>query len=211
MLPKYFHWSAGLVCFLALQQVGMAQGANPLPVPFSTGTTIVLEKALVPEKPTILLFWRKGSSMERDFARSIYETSKATSGFRSIALTTGNEAAAKQFSITQTPTAMVYDRRGRLLGRSDNPQAIVTLLEKALRVMRIDWAEEGTPLFAEAEKVMKGRGLKPGIMRTMSLKPRVMELIQTLHQEHHVKDGALDRRTKEMIATYVSALNRCKY
>jgi hypothetical protein len=38
-----------------------------------------------------------------------------------------------------------------------------------------------------------------------------MDLINKLSRQAHFSDGYLDRRTKEMIATYVSAINKCKY
>jgi len=48
-------------------------------------------------------------------------------------------------------------------------------------------------------------------MRTMSLRPEWLKQINELHRMEHQPDTALDRRTKEMIATYVSALNKCKF
>jgi alkylhydroperoxidase/carboxymuconolactone decarboxylase family protein YurZ len=48
-------------------------------------------------------------------------------------------------------------------------------------------------------------------MRTMSLEPDVMMTVQSVAGKMHFSDGALPRRQKEMIAAYVSALNKCKY
>ena len=45
----------------------------------------------------------------------------------------------------------------------------------------------------------------------MSLQPAWMESIDKLSSIAHFSDTALPRRTKEMIATYVSGINRCKY
>jgi hypothetical protein len=38
-----------------------------------------------------------------------------------------------------------------------------------------------------------------------------MGLVQELASLMHFSDGFLPRKQKEMIATYVSGLNRCKY
>ena len=59
--------------------------------------------------------------------------------------------------------------------------------------------------------MLGGRRPVPGILRTMSLQPEYMALISATAQKAHFTDGFLKRRTKEMIATYVSSLNHCKY
>jgi hypothetical protein len=63
------------------------------------------------------------------------------------------------------------------------------------------------------QKLMPFKSAKqiPGIMRTMSPKPESMALVQELASMMHFSDGALTRRQKELVATYVSGLNRCKY
>lgn len=45
-------------------------------------------------------------------------------------------------------------------------------------------------------------------MKTMSLRPDFLRAIDTATQMHFT-DGALTRAQHEMIASYVSALNRC--
>jgi len=53
-------------------------------------------------------------------------------------------------------------------------------------------------------------GVVPEILRTMSLRPDFLEAIDTASNVHF-SDGALTRAEHEMIASYVSALNRCRY
>jgi hypothetical protein len=118
--------------------------------------------------------------------------------------------------VTSTPTGIVYDRRGRVVARSGELEPLRAALEKAGTVMRIDWAEEGDPRLEEVIRIRggvrpEGKRVVPGIMRTMSLQPEYMEFVHKLSQKAHFSDGFIDRRTKEMIATYVSALNKCKY
>ena len=51
----------------------------------------------------------------------------------------------------------------------------------------------------------------PGILKCMSLSPELFRGMDEVSGQVHFKDGHLTRRIKEMIATYVSALNRCPY
>jgi hypothetical protein len=81
---------------------------------------------------------------------------------------------------------------------------------------RIHWIEdsqaqgETAALYAR----IKGEhplGIVPAIMRTMSLRPDFLEPIREAANRLHFRDGALSRAQHEMIASYVSALNRCRY
>ena len=53
-------------------------------------------------------------------------------------------------------------------------------------------------------------GRVPDILRTMSVRPDFMTAIMKA-SELSFSDGALSRAQHEMIASYVSALNRCHY
>jgi len=50
----------------------------------------------------------------------------------------------------------------------------------------------------------------PDILRTMSLRPDFLAAVNAASNLHFT-DGALTRAQHEMIASYVSALNRCRY
>ena len=50
----------------------------------------------------------------------------------------------------------------------------------------------------------------PEILRTMSLRPDFLAAIDQASRLHFT-DGALNRAQHEMIASYVSALNKCRY
>jgi hypothetical protein len=79
---------------------------------------------------------------------------------------------------------------------------------------RIAWVEDADasgPL-AEAYAAIRSafEGRVPDIARTMSLRPDfLMAMMGVSHL--HFSDGALTRAQHEMIASYVSALNRCHY
>lgn len=56
-----------------------------------------------------------------------------------------------------------------------------------------------------------GRSEMPGILKCFSQRPDFLEDVMNFSYRVHFTDGHLTRRHKEMIATYVSALNQCPY
>jgi hypothetical protein len=80
---------------------------------------------------------------------------------------------------------------------------------------RIAWIEDGeasgelADLYRALRKTSM-RGNVPDILRTMSLRPEFLRAIDDASRLHFT-DGALSRAEHEMIASYVSALNRCHY
>lgn len=64
-------------------------------------------------------------------------------------------------------------------------------------------------LYADS-KARSLAGVVPEILRTMSLRPDFLSAIDAASRLHFA-DGALNRAQHEMIASYVSALNRCRY
>ena len=82
---------------------------------------------------------------------------------------------------------------------------------------RIDWVEddEATGELAEIYVGWKrdhpDRAGMPGIMKCFSQRPDFLRDVMRFSYGVHFADGHLDRRTKEMIATFVSGLNRCPY
>jgi hypothetical protein len=79
---------------------------------------------------------------------------------------------------------------------------------------RIKWIEDDEAEGETARQFQQQRaefgGRVPDIIRTMSLRPDFMAgFIQM--SELNFSDGALTRAQHEMIAAYVSALNRCHY
>ncbi len=59
-------------------------------------------------------------------------------------------------------------------------------------------------------KAVSPIGIVAPIMQTMSLRPDFLAAIQAASRMHF-SDGALTRAQHEMIASYVSAINRCRY
>jgi len=76
----------------------------------------------------------------------------------------------------------------------------------------VDEADAHGPL-ADIYATSKARsvaGVVPDILRTMSLRPDFLAAIDQASRLHF-SDGALTRAQHEMIASYVSALNHCRY
>jgi hypothetical protein len=73
--------------------------------------------------------------------------------------------------------------------------------------------EDASGPLAEIYATSKSRSVAhvvPEILRTMSLRPDFLQAIDAASRLHFT-DGALTRAQHEMIASYVSALNRCRY
>ena len=82
---------------------------------------------------------------------------------------------------------------------------------------RIRWVEdedaqgELAEIYAGWKAANPGRERFPDILKCFSLRPDFLRQVIDFSYGLHFRDGHLTRQTKEMIATYVSALNRCRY
>lgn len=56
-----------------------------------------------------------------------------------------------------------------------------------------------------------GRTQMPGILKCMSHRPDFLRQVMAFSDTVHFSEGHLSRRYKEMLASYVSFLNRCPY
>jgi hypothetical protein len=180
----------------------------------SRGETAILVDHLKLESPTIVLFYRPGVADEEKFADYLRERTQVDPrvGLRFVALPSLDQPIAKQYEVSSTPFAFVYDRNKNLLGKGSNFEEVAPLVGKALRVARLNWINEDDPTAAEVYRTFGGgkRGV-PEIMKTMSFHPGLMEAISQIAGRYHFSDGFLTRRDHEIIASYVSALNKCKY
>ncbi len=81
----------------------------------------------------------------------------------------------------------------------------------------ICWVDdnEATGQIAEVYSAWKqanpGRSGMPEILKCFSPQPDLLQAIIGFTYPLHFTDGQLTRRQKEMIATFVSGLNRCLY
>lgn len=70
---------------------------------------------------------------------------------------------------------------------------------------------EVAELYARWKADNPEREKMPDILKAFSGSPIFLKGILDVSYPVHFADGALTRRVKEMIATYVSALNQCPY
>ena len=80
------------------------------------------------------------------------------------------------------------------------------------RIKMVD-ESDATGTLAEIYAAAKARSVArvvPESLRTMSLRPDFLQAIDAASRLHF-SDGALTRAQHEMIASYVSALNKCRY
>jgi len=87
-----------------------------------------------------------------------------------------------------------------------------TVIKNVPRIKTIQESEAEGPLaeLYETAKAQSPIGVVAEILKTMSLRPDFLAAIQAASRMHF-SDGALTRAQHEMIASYVSAINRCRY
>lgn len=82
---------------------------------------------------------------------------------------------------------------------------------------RIAWVEDDdaegdlADIYSAWKQANPGRPHFPEILKCMSARPEMLQGVMSLSDSIHFSDGHLTYRTKEMIATYVSAINECRY
>jgi len=82
---------------------------------------------------------------------------------------------------------------------------------------RIRWINESqaagevADVYSAWKAANPGRREIPSILKCFSHRPDLLRDVIGASDRVHFSDGYLTRRVKEMIATYVSALNRCRY
>jgi Carboxymuconolactone decarboxylase family len=86
--------------------------------------------------------------------------------------------------------------------------------EKYLTKIRITEDAEATGEVAAAYDFWRagsGRQQVPGIIKCFGARPDFLRQVVEFSNKLHFSEGHLTRRHKEMIASYVSFLNRCPY
>jgi uncharacterized peroxidase-related enzyme len=189
--------------------------------------------ALGLRRPTFVLFQSGTSSVERQFLAGLRRDGPARGrdDLRVVLLNSLDSPTARRFAIRETPTLLALEPGGHEMSRRLGPEAITAALaasapgaprtsaavptEASCRVWRgprLRWVEESDP---RARRVYRrfggGRWGVPDIFKAMSLRPELMEKVLDLSETGHFSDGYLDRKTKERIATFVSALNGSHY
>lgn len=203
-----------LLCAFGVGLSGAAAHAQSRAELVSKGERFEVKQVLRAEGTTVVLFIQDTSNIEQQFltdlkAQMPKDDKVLLDVVRLKALTA---PAAQQYKVTATPTAIVYDRFGRELTRTSKPEEIQAGVRKGQLMSRIKWIDEDDPKATEtygAPAEALKRGL-PGIVKTMGLRPDAYKMFNIMSQIHF-SDGFLQRREHEMIAAYVSSLNKCKF
>jgi len=98
--------------------------------------------------------------------------------------------------------------------QSSSPDGTSTATTKSATKIRIIEDAEATGETAAAYDFWRagsGRQQVPGIIKCFGSRPDFLRRIIELGNTIHFSEGHLSRRYKEMIASYVSYLNRCPY
>lgn len=83
-------------------------------------------------------------------------------------------------------------------------------MNRRIKMVEDDEAEGALAEIYATTKAHSVARVVPEILRTMSLRPDFLQAINEASKLHFT-DGALTRAQHEMVASYVSALNRCRY
>ena len=202
---------AAALCVLAVPCASHAQTKAEV---ISKGMRFDVKKALKDEGTTVVLFIQDTSVMEQQFLSDLERQMPRNDklGLGVVRLKDVAAPAALQYSIKATPTAVIYDRFGRELARTAQPDEIRAAVRKGQLMARIKWIDEDDPKAPEvygspAEELKRGL---PGIVKTMALRPDAYKMFNIM-SSIHFSDGFLKRREHEMVAAYVSSLNKCKF
>lgn len=80
-----------------------------------------------------------------------------------------------------------------------------------IRIIEDHEAEGETAKVYDEWRAASGRTQMPGILKCFGARPDFLRNVMEFSNTVHFSEGHLTRRHKEMIASYVSYLNRCPY
>ena len=200
--------TAGAVC---LSTGAVSQTRSQV---ISRGQRFEIKKVVREAGTTVVLFVQDTSTMERQFLADLEQLLPHSEKvvLDVVRITDPSAPVAQQYTVKSTPTAIVFDRFGKEIGRSGQPDEIRSAIRKGMLMGRLKWIDEDDPRAPEvygAPAQALQRGI-PGIIKTMALRPDAFKMFNMM-STMHFSDGFLKRREHEMIAAYVSSLNKCKF
>jgi hypothetical protein len=87
----------------------------------------------------------------------------------------------------------------------------VSNLGQKIRLIQDAEATGETAAVYDQWRAKSGRNQMPGILKCFGMRPDFLRQVMKFSDTVHFSEGHLSRRYKEMIASYVSFLNRCPY
>ena len=96
---------------------------------------------------------------------------------------------------------------------NDKPKSTEPHAKPATKIKITEDAEDTGEVAAAYDYWRAGSGRKqvPGIIKCFGARPDFLRQVVEFSNTIHFSEGHLSRRHKEMIASYVSFLNRCPY
>lgn len=93
------------------------------------------------------------------------------------------------------------------------PEYIQDVAKAGLKINQIQDADATgeTAAVYDEWRAASGRTRMPGILKCFGQRPDFLRQVMQFSNTVHFSEGHLSRRYKEMIASYVSYLNRCPY
>jgi hypothetical protein len=93
------------------------------------------------------------------------------------------------------------------------PQDVTDWISPVPKIRLIQDAEATgeTAVVYDEWRAHSGRTQMPGILKCFGQRPDFLRHVMQFSNTIHFSEGHLSRRYKEMIASYVSYLNRCPY
>jgi hypothetical protein len=101
------------------------------------------------------------------------------------------------------------DKQDDGLGQTPTPQPPTHATK--IRVIEDADATDDTAAAYDYWRASSGRQQVPGIIKCFGSRPDFLRQVVDFSNTVHFSEGHLSRRHKEMIASYVSYLNRCPY
>jgi len=96
-------------------------------------------------------------------------------------------------------------------GKADAPVPEAPTSNTKIRIVEDAEATGETAAAYDYWRAGSGRQQVPGIIKCFGARPDFLRQVVDFSNTVHFSVGHLERRHKEMIATYVSYLNRCPY
>ena len=93
----------------------------------------------------------------------------------------------------------------------NSPEAAATRFATKIRITEDQEATGETARAYDFWRAGSGRQKVPGIIKCFGARPDFLRQVIEFSNAIHFSEGHLSRRQKEMLAAYVSYLNRCPY
>jgi hypothetical protein len=106
---------------------------------------------------------------------------------------------------------MSADEKDKLQNAAADPESSAENYPTKIRITEDAEAAGEVAAAYDFWRAGSGRNQVPGIIKCFGARPDFLRQVVEFSNKVHFSEGHLSRRHKEMIASYVSYLNRCPY